>query len=143
MDAAIQGAGFVFNPKVAFYQASSLRDGNGDNLPGENNLSLVAFSPQLIYVGKSELPGGLKWGVQMLGTIVSLNAKSDLGLTAGNGMVGDLCFGPFIGRAHRLAKDWVWHWFAEFDVYAPVGEYDKNAAFNPGANSGPLNLLSR
>ena len=134
MDAAIAGSGLVFNPKIAFYHAGSLRDGDGDSLPGTNKLSLTAFSPQLIYVGKTELPGHLKWGAQMMGTIVSLNADSSLGLEAGNGMLGDLCFGPFVGRAHSLAKDWTFHWFGEFDIYAPIGSYDEDAAFNAGAN---------
>ena len=134
MDAAIQGSGVIFNPKVAIYSANSLRDGNGNALPGENQLSLTAFSPQLIYIGRTQLPGGLKWGVQVLGTAVSLNAQSDLGLAAGHGMMGDVCFGPLIGGVRPLKKDLVLHWFAEFDTYAPLGQYDKTVAFNPGAN---------
>jgi hypothetical protein len=80
------------------------------------------------------LPGGLKWGAQAQWSIVGLNVSSDIGLTAGSGMIGDLVVGPFIGRSHELAKDWVFHWFAEFDTYVPIGSYDKDASINAGCN---------
>lgn len=91
MDAAIPGSGFIPNPKFKFYYASSLRDGGGNPLPGTNKLSLAAFSPQLIYIGKSELSGNLKRGAQVMGSVVSLNADSSLGLRASNGILGGLC----------------------------------------------------
>ena len=127
--------GWVFNPKVTTYSSNNLKDGDGDTIFGRNKLNLVAFAPQLIYTAAKPLPfGGLKWGAQAQWSLVSINASSNIGLEAGSGMIGDIVFGPFIGRAHPLAKDWVFHWFAEFDTYAPIGSYDKNAAFNAGAN---------
>jgi hypothetical protein len=127
--------GFVFNPKVATYSSTTLKDGDGHTIPGRNKLNLVAFAPQLIYTAAKPLPfGGLKWGAQVQWSIASLNVSSNLGLTAGSGMIGDVVFGPFIGRSHELGKGWAFHWFGEFDVYAPIGSYDKNAAFNVGAN---------
>jgi hypothetical protein len=134
MDAAIPGTGFIFNPKVATYNANSIKDGNGRSLVGTNKLDIVAFVPQLIYVGK--LPfGNLKWGAQAQWHLVSIhNDSTILPLTSNNGMTGDLLFGPFIGSAHPLAKDWVFHWMAEFDTYAPVGRYNANDTFNAGAN---------
>ncbi len=128
------GPGFVFNPKVATYSATTFKDGSGNNIPGRNKLNLVAFAPQLIYTAAKPLPGGLIWGAQTQWSLVSLNASSNVGLTADSGMIGDAVFGPFVGRSHSLAKDWTFHWFGEFDTYAPIGSYDKDAAFNAGAN---------
>ena len=129
-----QPPGFVFNPKVATYSTNTFKDGNGNTIPGRNKLNLVAFAPQLIYTAPIQLPWGLKFGGQVQWSIVSLNATSNIGLTADSGMIGDVVFGPFIGRAHNLGKDWNLHWFFEFDTYAPIGSYDKTAAFNAGAN---------
>ncbi len=134
MDAAMPGTGWIFNPKFSFYNANSIKDGNGRSLPGTNKLDVIAFAPQLIYVGK--LPfGNLKWGGQTQWSLASLhNDSTMLNLEASGGGIGDIVFGPFIGSAVPLAKDWVFHWFAEFDTYAPIGNYNKNYAFNVGAN---------
>ncbi|WP_024333785.1 SphA family protein [Desulfotignum balticum] len=133
LDALNPGYGWIFNPKTLMY-SGEFKDGNGQSLPGDNELDLVAFIPQLIYIPKLPLPYNLKFGVQALMPIVSLNVNSDIGLNSDSNLIGDLCAGPFIGSSIPLAKDWAFHWFAEFDVYAPTGSYDQNAAINPGAN---------
>jgi hypothetical protein len=142
LDAAIPPGpgGLIFNPKVSFYSANKLKDGDGHDVFGRNKLNLVAFAPQLIYVGNpGTLPCGLRWGAQAQWSIASLNVTSDPfpagpGLTAGSGMMGDLVFGPFIQETIPLAKDWLLSWMLEFDTYAPVGSYDKDKSINVGAN---------
>jgi len=129
-----QPPGFVFNPKVSTYSTTTFRDGSGNTLPGRTTMSLLAFAPQLIYTSPKKLPGGLTWGAQLQWFLVSLSSTSNIGMDSSNGLTGDTNFGVFLGRSHVLAKDWAFHWFAEFDAYAPTGSYDKDKAFNAGAN---------
>lgn len=129
-----QPPGFVFNPKVSTYSTTTFRDGNGDKQPGRTTMSLLAFAPQLIYTSPKKLPWGLTWGAQAQWHLVSIHSTSNIGMESNSALTGDTIFGPFVGRSHALGKDWAFHWFGEFDVYAPTGSYDKDKAFNPGCN---------
>ncbi|OPY74861.1 MAG: hypothetical protein A4E63_00588 [Syntrophorhabdus sp. PtaU1.Bin050] len=125
--------GFVLINPITFY-SGNLKNGDGDSLPGTNKLSLIAYVPQLCWTANSKLPGDINWGLTVLMPLASLNADSDLGLKAANNIMGDPIFGAFVGRAHQLTRDWTFHWMFEFDTYFPLGDYDKDAAFNTSAN---------
>ncbi len=134
IDAMLPPPGLYMSNYMVFYSADEFKDGNGESFPMNNELDLVVYAPQFIWVSKKELPHGLRWGAQALWPMFGFDVNSDLGLDSGGGILGDPCMGPFIGSAIPLAKDLVFHWFFEFDVYFPVGAYDKNKAINPSAN---------
>ena len=134
IDAMMPPPGFYLSNYIVWYHSDEFKDDNGDNLPMDNELNVLVYCPQLIWISKAKLPANLRFGVQALLPIQNYDINSDLGLTAANNTIGDLCVGPFIGSAIPLAKDFVFHWFFEFDTYFPIGEYDKEYTLNPSAN---------
>ena len=132
-DPPAQVPGFVFLNNVVFINGD-LKDGEGHSLPGTNKLSVLAYAPQGVYTSKVKLPWDISWGVTVGWPMSSISTDSNIGLKAANGFVGDPFFGVFAGRQHNFAKDWALHWMVEFDTYFPLGKYDNEKAFNPGAN---------
>lgn len=136
-----QMPGFTFIMPTIFY-SGKFKDGDGDSLPGDNKLSLIATVPQLVWTAACKLPGDISWGLTVGQILASLNVDSNLGsvvpfahdLTATNGVLGDTFAGVFIGRSHQLAKDWTLHWMAEFDTYMPTGTYHRDKDINLSAN---------
>ncbi|OQX63795.1 MAG: hypothetical protein B5M56_01730 [Desulfococcus sp. 4484_241] len=134
LDAMLPPPGLYLSNYMIIYSTDEFKDSNGDNFPLNNEMDLVVYSPQFIWLAGNNLPGDLRWGIQALLPLYGYDVNSGLGLDSGGGIIGDLCVGPFVGKAVPLSDDFVFHWFAELDVYSPVGAYDKNYAINPSAN---------
>ncbi len=134
MDAMIPPPGIYMSNYLVWYHSDEFKDANGTKLPLENELDVLAYVPQFFWIPNIKLPNNFKFGIQANMPFVDFDLDSDIGLTASNRNMGDLCVGPFIGSVLPLSQNVLLHWFFEFDVYFPVGEYDKEYNLNPGAN---------
>ncbi len=128
LEGIVPPPGLYLSSYMVGYHADKFRD-----VPGDHEVHVLVYNPQLLWVSGNTLPGGFQYGIQAQLPIQSYNLDSD-GLTAGSGMIGDLVVGPFIGRTKQLRQDWLFHWFFELSTFAPIGQYDKNAQINPSAN---------
>lgn len=133
MDAPLPPPGMYLSNYMVYYEADKLVDGKGHKMPGKNKLDVLVYTPQLIYVSPTKI-GNLTWGWQALLPIINYTTDMDIPLKENNDVLGDLCFGPYIGGIVPFSENSRLHWFFDFDVYAPIGSYDQNKAFNPSAN---------
>ncbi len=128
LDGIIPPPGVHLSSYVVGYNSDDFVDA-----PGDNEINAIVYNPQLFWVSSNKLPGGFKYGIQAQLPFQGYNLDSAK-LSTGDGMIGDLNFGPFIGRTEKLGPDWILHWFLEIDTFAPTGEYDKDAQINPSSN---------
>src|SRR6056297_871616 len=138
LDAILPPPGMYLSNYVANYSANDLLDEDGHNLklPGGDapELDLVAYAPQFIYVHEKKIFNNYSIGFQYFSTILqSINLDSDA-LSAESGTLGDMIFGPWIGRTEKLSEICLLHWIFEFDVYFSTGEYSEHEDINPSAN---------
>jgi hypothetical protein len=134
LDAVLPPPGLHMLNYIAYYTADEIMDGNGDPLPGDNDLDVMVYTPQLVYTPKVDLPKNLRIGLSTMLPFQNINLDSSIGLEENHGVVGDLIVGPFIGSAIPLGNDYTLHWFFELDTYLPVGDYDQDKDLNPSAN---------
>ncbi|UCD56911.1 MAG: transporter [Candidatus Hydrogenedentota bacterium] len=139
IDGASPGPGWYFTEYLQFYYADDLKDGDGDDLPGDNELDLFVSLNQLIYQSDVTFLGGNP-GLDVILPIVDVDFDSDtLPLEANDGGFGDLLVGPFIQWGpHMLFGRPYFHRF-EFQVIAPTGKHDKKYALNPGSDMWSIN----
>ena len=129
-------SGFYFNQYFQYYSANRFNDSQGSARPGAPDLYAYTSLTQLIYLmEKPEVLGG-KLGIDALIPLVSLKPSPDNTMLNANPQVlGDLSIGPAIQFnpimhgtnplfMHRI----------DLDVIVPTGAYDRQFAFNPGAN---------
>jgi len=135
LDAKLPPPGLYFSNYIVDYSADKLTDPNGDKLMNDP-VDAVVYAPQFIYVHDKKYFQDYNAGFQLFPTILqSYNPNDNLNnLTSNEGNFGDLIFGPFIGKTAQLAEGFNLHWIFEFDTYFPIGEYNENKTFNPGAN---------
>jgi len=146
MDAPIPPPGLYLSNYMVYYTANKLMDGDGDKIKGDYDIDVLVYTPQLIYVAKSKI-AGLSWGWQALLPIINYSADGYFDTPGGpfsisdfenNDVLADLCFGPYIGGVVPFGPNSRLHWFFDFDIYAPIGSYDKKKALNPGYNAWTL-----
>jgi hypothetical protein len=133
MDAALPPPGIYMSNYMVYYHADKFKDGNGDTIPGKNEVDVLVYTPQLIYVSPTKI-GNLTWGFQALLPFINYTADTDIGVEENNDVIADLCFGPYIGGVIPFSANSRLHWFFDFDFYAPIGDYDNKKALNPSAN---------
>ena len=129
LEGIVPPPGVYLSSYIVGYNSDKFKDGP----PGDNEINVLVYNPQLLWVSGNMLPGGFKYGFQAQLPVQSYNLDSEF-LAAGSGMIGDLVFGPFIGRTEQLGPDFLLHWFTELSLFAPIGDYDKRSAVNPSAN---------
>lgn len=134
MDAILPPPGLYMSNYMVWYHSDEFKDAEGNDLPLENELDVLVYAPQLIWLSKAKLPHDLRFGAQGIIAFQNYELNSDLGLTAANNTIGDLTLGALVGSAVPLSKDFVLHWIFEFDTYVPIGEYDQENNLNPSAN---------
>ncbi len=134
LDGMIPPPGVWLSSYVVGYSADEFKNGDGHDLPGDHEIDVLAYAPQFYYIHDQKILDNFTVGFQFFPTIIQdFNLDSDF-LTADNSMLGDLIFGPFIGRTEQLGKNWLFHWVFEYDTFFPTGEYDEDDDINPGAN---------
>ncbi len=136
LDAMVPPPGVYLETYTAQYHSDEFKDANGQKLPFHNEMSLEVIVPQFVWVPKKKITNNLRLGVMALVPIANVNMDSDLGLTANNDNLGDLCIGPFIYgiKPITLGNGVQLHWVFEFDTYFPTGSYDKHKTINPSSN---------
>jgi len=112
---ALPPPGDYFLNYLGYYHAGSLRDGDGDKVPGTG---VTAWFDALRYVKvtNTQILGG-NWAMHVIVPLV--HQKLTLGDSKTVTGLGDIVFSP-------LAISWHsgnWHWAAVFDIYAPTGKY--------------------
>jgi hypothetical protein len=138
LDPLLPPPGLYLSNYVVDYSSDDFRDGDGHDLelPGGDDpeLDVVAYAPQFIYVHDKKVFDTYSIGFQFFPTIFqSYNLDSDV-LSADSSTLGDMIFGPWIGRTEKLGGNCLLHWLVEFDTYFPTGEYSEHEDLNPGAN---------
>jgi hypothetical protein len=134
MGAVIAPPGLHLLNYMAYYTADDLKDSEGNNLPGDNELDVMVYTPQLIYSPDLDLPRDLRVGLSAMLPLQDIHMDSSIGLQENRNILGDLAIGPFIGSAIPLREGFTLHWFFELDTYLPIGDYDSDKALNPSAN---------
>lgn len=132
MDGASPGPGWYLTEYVYFHFADELNDGDGDELPGDNDLDIYASLTQLIYQSDVNFLGGNP-GLDLVLPIADMNFDNDLlGIKAQDGF-GDLLIGPFMQWGPNMVFDRPYFQRFEFQILAPTGDHDKDFALNPGS----------
>jgi hypothetical protein len=130
------GPGFYALQYFQFYTASKLKDQRGVNLTTpKTEASVVVLATQLAYLSSAKI-GAASPGLNLV-VPWAVSAEADNGLGqmkaktgAGNATIGPFIqFDPIMGAGgprfiHRI----------EFQVLAPLGDYDARAGVQPGAN---------
>jgi len=139
MDAPIPPPGLYLSNYMVYYTANKLMDGDGKkiNMGDDYGVDVLVYTPQLIYVAESKI-AGLAWGWQALLPFINYTPSGALDGVENNDVLSDLCFGPYIGGVVPFGPNSRLHWFFDFDIYAPIGNYDKKKALNPGYNAWTL-----
>jgi hypothetical protein len=128
MAGALPPPGTYFLDYLDYYHASSLRDKNGDKLVPDFDLDVVVNAFRLVHVTKQEILGA-SWAMHVFVPIMHMDVDATMGDDDKTGL-GDIIVDPFILGWHSKNV----HVTAGFDIYVPVGSYDKDDLANTGRN---------
>jgi anthranilate 1,2-dioxygenase (deaminating, decarboxylating) large subunit len=139
------GPGVYFQTYLQYFWSNELKDYNGDEsrLGGElllDSLNVLVSLNQLIYQSdQSILPGGGKWGIDVIVPLVYLdsdpNPAAPVQLRDNGVGFGDLLIGPYIQWDPIMGKKGpVFMHRIELQNLLPTGKYDDDRVLNPGAN---------
>jgi hypothetical protein len=130
---ALPPPGFYYLNYLTYYSAGTLRDNNGDKVPGKFSIDALADINRFVYITKYKILGA-DYGFQVIVPLV------DLGLTVttpGGPMsqsragIADLVVTPLILGWH-FSKNW--HAVFGLDAFLPTGPYNKTRLANVGRN---------
>jgi hypothetical protein len=110
------------------------------NVPPNAKVDAVVSLTQFAYMSKAKI-GTASLGLDVIVPVVlSANADDDFGALKGKTGVGDVLIGPFLQFDPIMgANGPLFIQRIEFQVLAPVGSYDRNAAVQPGSNFWSFN----
>lgn len=138
------GPGWYVQQYLQFYSDGQLKDTDGDDvrLPTPSGLEKASVETwvsltQVVYQSDQTLLWGGKWGLNLMLPLVDIDLEPDdnFALSASSSSLGDLLVGPYLQWdpimgpngprfVHRV----------EFQLLLPTGDYDADAALNPGSN---------
>ncbi|MNF46302.1 hypothetical protein D3C85_549780 [compost metagenome] len=125
---AIPPPGLYTQIFASHYEADTLKDNRGNELPVDFSVRADALSPRLIWVTDQQILGGslaFHTIMPLVDMRVSVNGNSQ-----NKRGLGDMFFGGALGFHHSEKL----HSLVALDVIAPTGEYDKNDIANIGRN---------
>ncbi|AFL75609.1 SphA family protein [Thiocystis violascens] len=142
------GPGWYAQQYVQFYRNGRFKDADGDDmrlpvrLPSGPALKKAQVDvnigiTQLTFQSNQELVFGAKWGMNLMLPYADINLDPDdnLALASNSANLGDLLIGPFLQwdpimgpNGPRFVQR------IEFQMLLPTGDYDEDAALNPGSN---------
>jgi hypothetical protein len=129
MSGAVPPPGYYFINYLNYYSADEFKDGNGDELIPDFELSATANVFRFLYVTKQQIFGGY-WGVHMFIPLVNLEVTLPPLGEQGRAGLGDIIVDPFILSWHFKN----WHLATGVDIYMPTGRYDEEEFANIGRN---------
>ncbi|WP_432695890.1 SphA family protein [Marinobacterium sp. YM272] len=110
------------------YSADDLNDDSGNSLPIDFSLDANVVAPRLLWVTDKTIFGGQFVAAALL-PLVDLDVSVN-GLSQSNQGVGDLDLTAALAYHHSPNL----HTAVGIDLFAPIGEYDKNDLANIGRN---------
>ncbi|HWS14689.1 MAG TPA: transporter [Candidatus Methylomirabilis sp.] len=141
------GPGTYFTEYIQAYQSDSLKDKDGNDIPGDPEIANVLSMNQLVHVYPHKILGG-HIGADVLLPIVAISGSGTLGppiagtppagplnaVTSNPAVLGDLIVGPFLQwfDTKLLGRPFLQRF--ELDFVLPTGQYDKKYIANPGSN---------
>ncbi len=131
------GPGWYFSQYGQFYTSDRFTD---LPFPGDPRLNAWIGLSQLIYQSDDAVPGGAKWGLDLILPYAAFDLSARETLLRANDGLGDLLVGPFLQWDPVMGPDGprFMHRF-EFQIILPTGDYDRDAAINPSSNVISLN----
>lgn len=131
LDGAVPGPGTYYTLYVQPYNASSIKNADGDSNPAFGDVANTLAMNQVVHVYKHKLLGA-HLGADLLVPFVTIAA--DAPLNTNPGWLGDVTAGPFLQWFDtKLLGRPFFHRF-ELDISIPTGQYDSKYALNPGSN---------
>lgn len=125
---ALPPPGTYFLTYASHYEASTLRDNNGDKIPLNFIVQADALALRVVHVTRQQILGG-QLLFHAVAPLVDLRVKVGTadGSTSG---LADMVFGTGLGYHASDKLHYVW----AVDVSAPTGSYDSNKVANLGRN---------
>lgn len=135
----VAGPGLLFQETISYYDANDFTDGEGGNIPGDNEVEAIVALTQFSLVTKKPLLGGF-YGAEVLLPIVDVDVDTGFGPKGSPSGMGDLIISPFIIQwMHgKLFDKPYWHRL-NFDFILPTGDYDSDKSVNIGSNVVSIN----
>jgi hypothetical protein len=120
--------GYVPLPIVYFYNTDTVKDRNGDRLPGNADLTSSFFGVGYSQVTTKKILGGF-YGFAVLFPVGANNRIQGTEIDANPGAgFTDSAFTPISLGWHRTRADFI----ASFNIFAPTGKYTDGADDNTG-----------
>ena len=133
MTGALPPPGQYFLNYVLYYDADSLKGGNGHSVPIDFKADIVAEVARFVNVTPITILGG-NWAQHVIVPLVWADVRMTPGGTRDsdrNFGLGDIDVDPFIIGWHKPP----FHWIVGVDTYIPVGKYhDDESLANVGRN---------
>ncbi len=127
---ALPPPGFHFIDYLAYYTADELRDADGEKVPLDFELDVLADVLRPIYVSDIEVLGAnLAWHA-VIPVVYQAARVKDLGASDYQFGLGDMYFSPFLLGWHSD----LFHCVAGLDIIAPTGQYDREDFASIGNN---------
>lgn len=125
---ALPPPGTYFLTYASHYEASTLRDNNGNKIPLNFNVQADAIALRMVHVTQQQILGG-----QLLFHAIAplVDLKVQIGSASGSASgLADLVFGTGLGYHPSDKLHYVW----AVDVTAPTGSYDSSKLANLSRN---------
>lgn len=133
------GPGFLLEEFPDVYSSGTLKDSNGDTVPGLNTLTTIATTSHLAYISNKHLFGAW-FGVEVLVPIVDVQVKLARGTNTTVRGVADPVLGPFaLQWAPKKIGGGVFVQRAILDLTVPIGKYSDQRPVNIGNNFVTIN----
>ncbi|MCD6525930.1 MAG: transporter [Desulfuromonas sp.] len=132
MAGALPPQGLYFLNYSTYYTADRLNDEDGDKIPVDFDLDVVANVSRFVYMTKYKLLGadfGMYVTIPLVYMDVSLETPV-VNMDDSDGYLGDIAFSPFLLAWHSKNL----HVVAALDITTPTGEYDEDNLANVGRN---------
>lgn len=126
MAGAVPPPGTYFLNYFSYYTANDFKDSNGNTTDFDLNVTAITF--RFVHITDKKVLGGF-WGVHALIPILHVDIENPIGSDSKTG-IGDLIVNPFLLSWHFKNG----HLATGFDIFIPVGNYDKDDLANTSRN---------
>lgn len=128
MAGALPPPGRYFIYYGLYYGADEIKDANGDTVPVDFELTVLADVLRFINVTDKKIFGG-SWAQHIIVPVLWMDVETPGGDDDSFGL-GDITFSPLVLGWHRPN----FHWIFGLDTYIPIGKYDDGDIANIGRN---------